>query len=135
MNFRLDEPIGFWVTDAAFRGKPITLRLTEHLEEKNLPDAAKEALAEVESRWGAIERNLADSLLATYNETWSDPEEGLPVLSREEFLRKIVLEVVDMGVDEGKTFTLYFGDSGLFAGHGVQIFWDPEKMYPATLVG
>jgi hypothetical protein len=136
LNFRLDARIGHWVTDASFRGKPVRLQLTEHLPEESLPNAAEKVLAEVESRWESIERNLADSLLETYTKAWADPEEGLPVLTREEFLRKIVLTTVQVDVDDqGESITLYFHDSNLFAGHGVHLFWDSRKMHPADLIG
>ena len=137
MNFRLDDRIGYWVTGAAtFRGKPVGLQITEHVEEKNLPVAAKEALADVESRWESVERNLADTLLTVYNEAWTDPEEGLSVLTREQFLRKLVLKTVQVDLDdEGKSTTLYFGDSNLFAGHCVHLHWTEKEMFPADLFG
>lgn len=111
----------------------ISLQLAEGYPEARLQETAANALARVESAWKDIERNIADSLLGTYNRSWADPEEGFPELSREDFLGRIVLKAIR--VIEEDSVSLVFEDSGIFGGHAAEIFWAPERMHPASLFG
>lgn len=133
MKFTYDDRISYWETHVKFQGDEITLRIDESYPEADLEQLGKQALEKVDSNWTLIRDHIANSLLDTYNEAWADPAEGFPELSREEFLEKIELESIEL-MDEG-ALTLYFSDSDLFGGHGVDLFWTEEKMYKATLAG
>ncbi|MBW3539183.1 MAG: DUF2262 domain-containing protein, partial [Planctomycetes bacterium] len=101
--------------------------------ETELAQLASQVLERVDRHWNQIQENIADSLLRTYNTSWADPDGGFPELTRDEFLAKITLAQVQLMEEDA--ITLYFGDSDIFGGHVVDVFWTVEKMYPATLVG
>jgi hypothetical protein len=133
VKFTYDDRIDYWETQVKFQGSEITLRIDECYPEANLEQLGKQAIEKVDSNWNLIQDNIANSLLDTYNEAWADDEEGYPELSREEFLKRIDLETIEL-MDEG-ALTIYFSDAGLFGGHWIDLFWTEEKMYKATLAG
>ena len=117
----------------AGRAARITIQGGDYPESERDMVAAR-VLAKVEGEWPRIQQNIADSLLTTYNESWSDPDGGSPELSREEFLQHVRLETIS--VMEEEALSLYFTDSGIFGGHYVDVFWNSDgKMYEAGLSG
>jgi hypothetical protein len=133
MEFTHDDRINYWQSEVKCQGHQIKLRIDSSSPEDELDQLAQHAIEKVESNWGNIQDNLANSLLETYNDDWADPDEGFPEFSRDEFLEKVVLETIEL-MDEG-ALTLYFSDSDLFGGHWIDLFWTEEKMYDATLAG
>jgi hypothetical protein len=103
-------------------------------------DLANAAVQEVGSLWNQIQQALVAELLDLHNDSWADPEHGRPVLSAAEFLQKLVPETIDLDCyeDDEATYTMYFGDSQVFGGHGVQLRWSAnEKTFApeVSLVG
>ncbi len=133
MDFKLNEKTGNWEGSASVRGRVVELAIDKSYPELALTQLGSAVVKRIADHWEEIQRNLADSLLETHNESWADPDEGFPELSRDEFLGKIILDSIRLM--EENSITLYFGDSDIFGGHLVDVFWTTEKMYPATLVG
>jgi len=133
VKFTYDDRISYWETHVKFQDCEITLRIDQSYPKAKLEQLGKQAIEKVDSNWALIQDNISNSLLDIYNEVWADPDEGFPELSREQFLEKIELETIEL-MDEG-ALTLYFSDSDLFGGHGVDLFWTEEKMYKATMAG
>ncbi len=115
------------------RGRVVELAIDKSYPQQALTQLGSAVVKRIADHWEEIQRNLADSLLETHNESWADPDEGFPELSRDEFLGKIILDSIRLM--EENSITLYFGDSDIFGGHLVDVFWTTEKMCPATLVG
>lgn len=133
MDFKLNEKTGNWEGSASVRGRVVELAIDKSYPQQALTQLGSAVVKRIADHWEEIQRNLADSLLETHNESWADPDEGFPELSRDEFLGKIILDSIRLM--EENSITLYFGDSDIFGGHLVDVFWTTEKMYPATLVG
>ena len=133
MDFTFNEQISYWESPAKVMDLDINLRIIEGYAESELEPIARKTIAKVEDGWAKIQKNIGDSLLDMYNETWCDPEEGLPQLSREDFLGKISLNWIDVMEDD--SLSLYFNDADMFGGHVIDVFWTPEKMYDAAIAG
>jgi hypothetical protein len=94
------------------------------------PSLTKEAAANhvvetVEGNWNEIRSCMAASLLGRCSSDWAAPEDGSPTLSEEEFLNKLNLEAINYDVECGRldSLCLYFSESGIFGGHGIEVFW------------
>ena len=134
MKFSYNEVVDYWEAPAMFQGREVNLRIDRCHPESEHHAIANEAIARMLEHWPRIHKNIADSLHKTYNEAWSDPEEGMPELTRDSFLKRILLRTIDIG-DEC-ALSLYFSDDDLFGGHGIYVFWDSDDtMYGASLVG
>ena len=133
MHFTFHKQSDYWEAPATVMGQGIKLRIIEVYSESELASIAHATIAKVEDNWDVIQKNISDSLLDMYNETWSAPEEGLPQLSRDEFLSRIGLSWID--VMEEDSLSLYFDDANLFGGHVIDVFWTPEKIYDAAIAG
>ena len=115
MDFKLNEKTGNWEGSASVRGRVVELAIDKSYPEQALTQLGSAVVKRIADHWEEIQRNLADSLLET------------------QFLGKIILDSIRLM--EENSITLYFGDSDIFGGHLVDVFWTTEKMYPATLVG
>lgn len=133
MDFKYNDKTGYWVTSASVRGRTVEVAIDKCYPEEQLAQLTDDVVRRVDNHWDHIQSNIADSLLDTHNESWADADEGFPELSRDDFLARIILDQVQLMEEDA--ITLYFGDSDIFGGHLVDLFWTTEKMYPATLVG
>ena len=69
------------------------------------------------ARLDELRQYVADEMLDLHNDVWCDDEE--PPIDRETFLSKLVNPAMLLtGPD---TATVYFEDSNLFLGHGIEI--------------
>jgi len=66
---------------------------------------------------------IADKFLDIYNESWSDPEEGFPIMEKEEFKRCFEFRSVVV-LDTEKSGALFFTDNGVFRGHHFEVDFD-----------
>lgn len=133
MKFKLNRKTGYWLTEASFKGCDISIAIDKSYPKEELSRRTKDAVHRVRERWGDIQDNIVDALLETHNDSWADPDEGFPELTREGFLSKVVLSQIQLMEED--SLTLYFTDSDIFGGHLVDVFWTTETMYPATLAG
>jgi len=133
MKFRLNKKTGYWETEASFKGCAISIAIDKSYPKEELSQRTNAAVKRVRERWGDIQDNIVDALLETHNESWADPDEGFPELTRESFLSKVVLHQIQLMEED--SLTLYFTDSEIFGGHLIDVFWTTETMYPATLAG
>jgi hypothetical protein len=76
----------------------------------------------------------ATEYLALYNDTWRDEEEGDPLLDEHEFRARLIGASIVL-YDELGSATVFFGDSGMFAGHSIMISVDGGTIRDASLVG
>ena len=133
MKFKLNKKTGYWLTEASFQGRGITITIDKCYPKDELSQRIRDVLKRVGESWDDIQNNIVDALLETHNDAWADPDEGFPELTREDFLSKVVLDQIQ--VMEEESITLYFLDSQIFGGHLIDVFWTTETMYPATLAG
>lgn len=133
MKFKLNRKTGYWLTETSFRGCDISIAIDKFYPKEELSRRTKDAVNRVRERWGDIQENIVDALLETHNDSWADPDEGFPELTREGFLSKIALSQIQLMEED--SLTLYFTDSDIFGGHLIDVFWTTETMYPATLAG
>ena len=133
MEFTHNSTIDIWESKAPFQGREIGIWISSNHAASDREQRVKEAITKTLANWDQIQKNLADSLLETYNEGWADPDDGLPEYTRDEFLKRIVINKIYV-MEEG-AISLYFDDSDLFAGHLVEIYWNEKKMYEATIEG
>lgn len=133
MKFKFNEKTGNWESSASVQRRVVNIAIDNSCPQQELVRLTSSVVERIESHWPEIQSNLASSLLDTHNESWADPEEGFPELSRDEFLAKLILETIQLYGEE--SITLYFSDSEIFGGHLVDLLWTTEKMYPASLVG
>ena len=86
MKFRSNDKRGMWVTSTSFRGRVVELTVDKCYPKEQLAQQTIDLLHRVDQQWDLIQSNLVDSLLETHNESWADPDEGFPELSRDDFL-------------------------------------------------
>lgn len=134
MRFTKNDSLDRWERPATLLGAKFRLSVLAEYPKEAIEEVASAGLARLERAWLSIQQNVVASLLSDYNESWADPEAGLPVLQPEDFLSKLVLTAVDV-LEEGD-LSLYLSDSGLFGGHSVKAYvcGDGEILTP-TLVG
>ncbi len=138
-NFELDSRLSCWKADTEFNGNKIQIRLfsPDIRPAKTKSELAKKTIEKVSLNWSRIEEAIVDSLLELHNENWADPAEGFPILTKDEFLNKIVHQTIDLDIvdDTEDSITMYFSDSGIFGGHGVELFWPSDEGINVSLVG
>lgn len=134
MKFTHNTKINYWETNLELVGKSVALRLdTGHLE-TDRESVALSAAERITVQWKRLQKEIADSLHKKYNDVWSDPDDGLPRLTRKDFLDTLELRTVD--VHDDNSLSLYFSDGGLFAGHTVNLFWtEDDAICKASLAG
>lgn len=133
MAFAYNLELQRWEGDVEFQGETISVALDESFPETELETISASLLDRIAGAWPQIKGNIADSLHATYNDSWADPAQGSPKMSRTDFLARTRFESLE--VDDTRSLTLYFSESGLFAGHWIEIFWNANgRMYPANLM-
>ena len=109
-----DRQLGGWRGETQFRGTNVTFSIDAELSRSNPKDIASQALAELEHRWPEVVASLLGHPFSLYSESWAEP----PAVSKEEFLRRLLITSLSIGED---TIFAYFSDGGLFAGHIVSI--------------
>ena len=132
MDFAQNTGSQQWEADAPFRERTIRVRVDPSHDAGKRAALAAAALKKADTAWSDIERNLVRSLFALYNDAWSDPDEGFPVLSEAEFLARVTLGTIVV-LDEPDALSLYFDDGELFGGHLIDLFWADGKMHDAAL--
>jgi hypothetical protein len=110
-------------------GREIGLILTLDYAGPPGPDAPVQALAGLRAVWEAREAwdaRLREAIAADYYAVWADDwrDEGEPLISREAFKARFILDDASFAPDGSFTFT--FGDDDLFAGHALMVSYDPE---------
>jgi hypothetical protein len=99
------------------------------------PDAREFAAALIrqmdEMRAFAAQTYLA---LALYNDTWRDEEEGDPTLDDAGFRARLTDPSIVL-YDELGSATVFFDDSGMFAGHSIMISIDDGTIRDASWSG
>jgi hypothetical protein len=133
MDFAQNTGSQQWEADAPFRGRTIRVRVDASYDAAARVALANAALKKAAAAWSEIERNLVRSLLTLYNDAWSDPDEGFPVMSEAEFLERITLGTIVV-LDEPDAISLYFDDGDLFGGHTIDLYWSGGTMHEAALV-
>ncbi|NOU26907.1 MAG: DUF2262 domain-containing protein [Polyangiaceae bacterium] len=103
-------------------------------EESDAADGvAAEALVKaLEPRLGALRLATAEQLLELYNDTWREEEAAVETAAS--FAARIVLASVTVH-PEGGTFTLWFDDDDLFAGHSLEVCVRADGTVDASLAG
>ena len=135
MRFVQDQKTQDWDAEVTFRGATIHLTIDRVHPVTKHEALAASALKRVEEAWPSVEDSLLRHLHPLYNREWADPERGFPPFGAKEFLSQIRLESIDL-LDEEGALSLFFDDSGMFAGHCIHIFWNSDgKMYDAGLEG
>lgn len=120
---------GGWNGEAEFRTVKIEIRIGAEYWNADPNQVATKALQELETRWTDVLTSIADGLLALYNDSWRPDSIPLPV-SKKEFLGKLSLETLDIGVGG---FCAYFSDGDLFAGNVVSVSLSGEAT-PITML-
>lgn len=139
MNFEWDSQLKAWKCQHPLLGKTIEFTLIGIDSQPNLTKEAalSETVNRVESNIERILDETANSLLDIYNESWTDPENGFPELSKAEFTDQLALEAVVYEVegDRNSPITLYYSESGIFGHHSVEVFWDSNDTISAGIIG
>lgn len=125
MKFTQEHKDGDWTADVEFRGRTIQVRVDPVHNEAEISTLAVKMIARIDAAWPLILTHIANSLHHAYNETWSDPDQGFPMLDREAFLQKIQLSAIWL-MDERDAVSLLFDDCDLFGGHSIEISCDPD---------
>lgn len=134
MKFSRNDELGRWEGTMELQGHQVKLSIDCSCPEPALAALAERTRGRLTEARCRIETNLVRSLHGLYNSQWARPDDGFPELSEGDFLKKIVLDAVE--VMEEEAISMYFSDSGLFAGHCVELLWDSTgKLYQATLIG
>ncbi|MCE9527681.1 MAG: DUF2262 domain-containing protein [Planctomycetales bacterium] len=129
MEFKYDEVLDLWVAEAVFRGQTIEVRLYCR-KDADFSSLATKAIVDMNSHWELLKTAVVSELLPEYN------EESSQKVSSDEFFSRLVLKTIDFDARD-IMYTLLWSDSGLFGGHSIQVFWDPEEEFHAdvSLVG
>jgi hypothetical protein len=132
----LERALGWFRGTREVGGTPYELNVVRSgaTEESDAADgAAAEALVRaLEPRLGALRLATAEQLLVLYNDTWR--EEDAAVETAASFAARIVLASVTVH-PEGGTFTLWFDDDDLFAGHSIEVCVAADGTVDASLAG
>lgn len=70
--------------------------------------------------------------LPLYNDTWR--EEDAPTMTRDQFISRLADPLIVL-YDELGTAAIYFDDSGMFAGHAIEVSVESGQIVDASLVG
>ena len=129
MDFTYHEELDLWVTERKFLRYDIKVRLYCGSDD-DLGLLLERATSEVEATWAALRTVIVAELYQQYR------EQGLAELNADEFFSRLYLKTIDLDAVD-LMYTLFFDDGGLFGGHGIQVFWDPEAEFSAdvSLVG
>jgi len=106
------------------------------------PELTKEEILDnvisyVKSKRREIEENIVTSLWDTYNNNWTNIEDGNLHLSKEEFLSKLILSGINYEIEDVDEFVyyLYYTDSDMFSGHSVEVFIDSNMEISSEIIG
>lgn len=126
-SFVLRRSVNWFETAAEWCGSEITLTMDQEQERQGCLQTAC-ALFDAQPDWdGALRAFAADCLLEQANQpvqTQEDADEFQPV-SREEFIRQLEPESLEVCADGG--FTFWFADGGLFWGRSVRVTGTVEQ--------
>ncbi len=125
MEFTYDEVLDLQVANVKCVGRDIEVRLYCG-DAADMPALATRAIRDVENQWDALQEAIVGELLSSYN------AEPATQLSAQEFWSRLVFETIDYDAID-VMYTLFFGDDGLFGGHAIQVSWDPEEPFHATV--
>jgi hypothetical protein len=119
-RLKLDSALDWYQGERKTRGHSyqVAVEVRDPDDEKKVAAAISRsatAIVKVEREIAKIRRAIADELLQTYNDSW---REGGRPLSQSGFVKRLILESVVASPDRT---TAYFSDSGLFAGHVVEV--------------
>ena len=124
MDFQLEN--GAWRSQACLRNQDIVVRVKSPAlrPAASKEQIATEALAAVESRWTELEQALLQQAHQVYLRSWV-PEGQAPVDSAA-FLGAIRVKALTVDIEDETLASqfLYFDDSDLFGGHGIEVFVD-----------
>ena len=115
-TFTLDRVVHQFDATVAWEKKSITLSVPEDGFDRAL--ATSHALWAESQQWDARIRSFAaEKLLDLKNEVWLDDDES--EVSALEFARRLDLQSIV--IEDDGSFTFWFGDDGLFAGHSITV--------------
>jgi hypothetical protein len=126
MQFKFNQTLNMNVAQHQFKGRTIDVRLVVDTDQtQRLTRQAEQLIAHVDENWSAIEDAMVTALWQRYNEDWADEEDDCPELDRQQWLAKLVPQTIDYsGIELGQeSVTMYFGDSGIYGGHGLEVYW------------
>ena len=134
MKFKLNTQIDYWEATAELFDRELCIRLESDHAEDEREEVALRAIKKITTNWKRLQKVIADSLHKIYNEAWAEPDEGLPRLTRREFLEHLELRTADVYHDH--SLSLHFSVGDLFAGHSIDVFWtEDDAICKASLVG
>jgi hypothetical protein len=125
VEFKYDEVLDLWVAETLFRGQKIRVRLYCR-KDADFSNLANKAISEVSSHWDSLKNAVVSELLPVY------AEQSNRDIAADEFFSRLVLKTIDFDAID-IMYTMFWSDSGLFGGHSIQVFWDPEKEFHADV--
>ena len=128
-DFTYDEVLDLWIAPRKFLNYDIEVRLYCGKGD-NLQQLATRAINDIGNSWGLIKTAIIEELLPLYLDHATEELDG------EAFFAKLPMKTIDLDAVD-IMYTLFFGDGGLFGGHGIQVLWDPGEEFSAdvSLVG
>jgi len=115
-----------------YRGVRVRILNGPYLEEGRPTTQAVDYYMELFERLDDLRRFAADALLGIYHDSWADDDE--PPMDRDSFIAKLVNPAILL-MDEIGSACVYFDDSDLFLGHGIEISLSGTTSTDAKLVG
>jgi hypothetical protein len=121
-------------SDRSFDHHGVRVRILNgpYLEDGKPTAQAIEYYTDLFRRLDDLRQFAADALLGLYNNSWADDDE--PPIDRESFIAKLVNPAILL-MDEIGSACIYFDDSGLFLGHGIEIGLEGATPTDAHLIG
>lgn len=121
------EDLDGWRCYAKIHSQPVEVNLAglDSMPKLTKEDATEHVVETVEENWAEIRSALVDALLGVHNARWVEPDSGYPALEEEEFLEKLKLQEISFDAElyQKNALWLYFSDSEVFGGHGIEVFW------------
>jgi hypothetical protein len=115
-----------------YRGVRITVLAGSYLKDGAPTEQAAAYYIRLFEGLDDLRQFAAEQLLGIYNSAWSDDDE--PPMDQETFVTKLVNPAIVLYDDAGKA-CVYFDDSDLFGGHGIEITVEGATPAHANLVG
>jgi hypothetical protein len=133
---KYDKENNEWRGEINVKGQKVDILIYGEFKDENINDVVKRNVLKIEANWEKFNNSIIENLLSLYNDVWR--QEDKPVLSEDEFLKNIIIESVNIDEqdDEDDTMCIYYKDSGLFAGHYIELFLDSDgTIYNAEIIG
>jgi hypothetical protein len=115
-----------------YRGVRITILAGPYLADNAPTEQANEYYLDLFGRLDDLRQFAAAQLLGMYNDAWADDDE--PSMGQETFTTRLVNPAIVLGNAIGDA-TIYFDDSDLFGGHGIEIVMQGATPLRVSLVG